>query len=149
MPCGSRSGSRVTRIRARLTARRRPRPRAESSTRGTCGWPRCSPGRKEPRSSSSGWRSVWRSVGPPLWAPLRNQSHESNPSGRMLPAAERDDDTIAPPPPHPGLRYARIVLKLSGEALCGRDGGFGIDANVIRETATELAEVHALGVQIG
>ena len=64
-------------------------------------------------------------------------------------AAERDEDTIAPPPPHPGLHYKRVVLKLSGEALCGKDGGFGIDANVIRALATELAEVHALGVQIG
>jgi uridylate kinase len=63
--------------------------------------------------------------------------------------AERDDVTIAPPPPDPSLRYKRIVLKLSGEALCGKDGGFGIDANVIRALAAELAEVHALGVQIG
>jgi uridylate kinase len=67
----------------------------------------------------------------------------------MRTADEREDDTLAPPPPHPGLKYRRIVLKLSGEALCGREGGFGIDGNVIRETATELAEVHALGVQIG
>ena len=58
-------------------------------------------------------------------------------------------DTVSPPPlPDPGLKYRRIVLKLSGEALCGRDGGFGIDGNVIRATAAELAEVHALGVQI-
>jgi len=63
--------------------------------------------------------------------------------------AERDEVTIAPPPPDPGLRYKRIVLKLSGEALCGKDGGFGIDAKVIQALATELAEVHALGVQIG
>src|SRR6516162_3223031 len=67
----------------------------------------------------------------------------------MSPADERDDDTIAPPPPHPGLKYRRIVLKLSGEALCGTTGGFGIDGTVIRATAAELAEVHALGVQIG
>ncbi len=67
----------------------------------------------------------------------------------MLPADERDDETIAPPAPHPDLKYRRIVLKLSGEALCGRDGGFGIDGVVIRSTADELAEVHALGVQIG
>ena len=60
----------------------------------------------------------------------------------MRPAEERDDDTIAPPPLHPGLKYRRIVLKLSGEALCGRDGGFGIDGNVIRATAAELAEEH-------
>ncbi|HEY1696430.1 MAG TPA: UMP kinase [Polyangiaceae bacterium] len=62
---------------------------------------------------------------------------------------ERDDDTMAPPAPDPSLTYRRIVLKLSGEALCGRDGGFGIDGDVIRATASELAEVHALGVQIG
>jgi uridylate kinase len=67
----------------------------------------------------------------------------------MRPADERDDDTMVPPPLHPGLKYRRIVLKLSGEALCGRDGGFGIDGTVIRDTATELAEVHALGVQVG
>jgi uridylate kinase len=67
----------------------------------------------------------------------------------MRPADERDDDTIAPPPPHPDLKYRRIVLKLSGEALCGKDGGFGIDGTVIRALAAELAEVHALGVQIG
>jgi len=67
----------------------------------------------------------------------------------MRPAADRDDDTVAPPPPHPGLKYHRIVLKLSGEALCGQTGGFGIDGTVIRATAAELAEVHALGVQIG
>jgi uridylate kinase len=62
---------------------------------------------------------------------------------------EREDDTVAPPPPDPGLKYRRVVLKLSGEALCGTEGGFGIDANVIRATAAELAEVLALGVQIG
>jgi uridylate kinase len=67
----------------------------------------------------------------------------------MVPAEERDYDTMAPPSLHPGLKYKRIVLKLSGEALCGRDGGFGIDGDVIRATAAELAEVHALGVQIG
>jgi uridylate kinase len=62
---------------------------------------------------------------------------------------DRDDQTIAPPPMHPELKYRRIVLKLSGEALCGTQGGFGIDAEVMRATATELSEVHALGTQIG
>src|SRR3984885_10222481 len=67
----------------------------------------------------------------------------------MRPVDEREGDTVAPPTPHPELKYARIVLKLSGEALCGREGGFGIDGTVIRATAAELAEVHALGAQIG
>src|SRR4051812_27060681 len=67
----------------------------------------------------------------------------------MRPPEERDERTIAPPPIHPNLRYKRIVLKLSGEALCGTTGGFGINPDVLRATATELSEVHAVGVQIG
>ncbi len=67
----------------------------------------------------------------------------------MRPDPERDERSIVPPPPHPGLRYRRIVLKLSGEALCGTEGGFGINPDFLRETARELGEVHAMGVQIG
>lgn len=62
---------------------------------------------------------------------------------------EDADDTIAPPAPHPGLQYRRILLKLSGEALCGEDGGFGIRPDTLQRVAAELAEVHAMGVQIG
>ena len=58
-----------------------------------------------------------------------------------------DGRTMAPPPIESGLAYRRIVLKLSGEALAGGTGGFGIDATVLRSLAAELAEVHALGVQ--
>ncbi len=69
-----------------------------------------------------------------------------------MPQPEHDDASISPPPLHPGLKYHRIVLKLSGEALSGVDGaaggGFGINPDVLRATASELAEVHALGVQI-
>lgn len=56
-----------------------------------------------------------------------------------------------PPPPEPasGLRYRRILLKLSGEALCGETGGFGINPDTLKDLAAELAEVHRLGVQIG
>lgn len=50
--------------------------------------------------------------------------------------------------PSPELKYRRILLKLSGEALCGTDG-YGINPEVLRNTAEELAEVHALGVQVG
>jgi uridylate kinase len=67
----------------------------------------------------------------------------------MRSGEEVDDDTIVPPAPHPDLKYRRIVLKLSGEALCGKDGGFGIDGKTIRALAAELSEVHALGVQTG
>jgi uridylate kinase len=70
-------------------------------------------------------------------------SHGSGPlSGPRL-------DTIAPPPRDPRLRYRRIILKLSGEALCGSTGGFGLNPEVLRDTASELADVYAAGVQVG
>jgi uridylate kinase len=44
--------------------------------------------------------------------------------------------------------YKRVLLKLSGEALAaGR--GFGIDAIFIHKVAEEIADVHALGCEIG
>ncbi|MFO0550867.1 MAG: UMP kinase [Polyangiaceae bacterium] len=58
-------------------------------------------------------------------------------------------NTVVPPPPHQSLFYRRILLKLSGEALCGQEGGFGIRPETLLHVATELAEVHRLGVQIG
>lgn len=42
-----------------------------------------------------------------------------------------------------------MVVKLSGEALCGREGGFGIDAHTLKATAEELRDVHNTGVQVG
>ena len=44
--------------------------------------------------------------------------------------------------------YKRIVLKLSGEALAG-ERGFGLNAEKVIETTAEIAEIHALGVEIG
>ena len=46
-------------------------------------------------------------------------------------------------------RYKRVVIKLSGEALSGKQGGSGIDTAVLKATAEELKDVHATGVQIG
>ena len=59
-------------------------------------------------------------------------------------------DSLPPPPdPEPDLRYRRIVLKLSGEALCGELGGFGIRPETLKEVAAEIHDVHLKGVQIG
>jgi uridylate kinase len=49
----------------------------------------------------------------------------------------------------PELVYKRVVIKLSGEALCGKEGGYGIDTGTLKATAEELCEVHSAGVQIG
>lgn len=43
--------------------------------------------------------------------------------------------------------YGRILLKLSGEALLGKET-YGIDSSVLDQIAEEVTEVHELGVQI-
>ena len=45
------------------------------------------------------------------------------------------------------VKYQRVVLKLSGEALAG-DKGFGINPPVIAEIAEQIKKVHQLGVEI-
>jgi len=47
-----------------------------------------------------------------------------------------------------GLRYRRVLLKLSGEALAG-DQGFGISPPVIERLTAEVRAVKALGVDLG
>ncbi|WP_044249720.1 UMP kinase [Chondromyces apiculatus] len=58
---------------------------------------------------------------------------------------------MLPPPPSPasGLKYRRIILKISGEALCGKEGGFGIHPETLLRVAAEIAELQRMGVQIG
>jgi uridylate kinase len=46
------------------------------------------------------------------------------------------------------LVHKRILLKLSGEALCGVAGGFGLDPKTVEAISAELAEVHALGTEL-
>ncbi|MBN1958052.1 MAG: UMP kinase [Desulfuromonadales bacterium] len=45
------------------------------------------------------------------------------------------------------IKYRRILLKLSGEALAGEQG-YGIDPAVITSIAAEIKEVVALGVEV-
>lgn len=45
------------------------------------------------------------------------------------------------------LRYPRVLIKLSGEALAG-DRGFGLDPKVLVYIAQEIRSVHELGVQV-
>ena len=46
------------------------------------------------------------------------------------------------------LKYRRVLLKLSGEALMG-DEDYGIDRNVIRTLAGEIIEAQKAGAQVG
>jgi uridylate kinase len=54
---------------------------------------------------------------------------------------------VTRPPLAPGVKYRRILLKLSGEALMGGKGG-GIDPVVLAQIADELIDVHSLGVEM-
>jgi len=46
------------------------------------------------------------------------------------------------------MTYQRVLLKLSGEALQGSQG-YGVDPEVLADLSSELAQVHANGVQLG
>jgi len=60
------------------------------------------------------------------------------------------DDGVGPePPPAEGrLRYRRILLKLSGEALLG-ERQYGVDPAFCAFVARQVAVLHGMGVQVG
>src|SRR5258707_2308622 len=45
------------------------------------------------------------------------------------------------------LKYRRVLLKISGEALMG-EREYGQDPSVVARIATEVQDVHRLGVQV-
>ena len=58
-----------------------------------------------------------------------------------------DLDDPPRPPLAAGVKYRRILLKLSGEALMG-SGDYGIDPVTLAQIADEIIDVHGLGVEI-
>jgi uridylate kinase len=46
------------------------------------------------------------------------------------------------------LRFKRVVVKLSGEALASRESGVAIDTPTLTATAAELAQVREAGIQV-
>ena len=49
--------------------------------------------------------------------------------------------------PEPVTKYARVMLKISGEALMG-DKGFGLNPPTVQRIAEEVKRVHDMGVEI-
>ncbi|MEM7039993.1 MAG: UMP kinase [Bacteroidota bacterium] len=45
------------------------------------------------------------------------------------------------------MKYKRVLLKLSGEALMG-GGNFGIDNHTLQRYANEVREIHEMGIEI-
>jgi uridylate kinase len=49
----------------------------------------------------------------------------------------------------PGLKYERVLLKLSGEAFADPQHGFGIDTRIVSSIARQIADAKNLGAQLG
>ena len=49
---------------------------------------------------------------------------------------------------NPELKYQRVLLKISGEALAG-PAGYGLDGEVLKRIAQEIKQVSQAGVQLG
>lgn len=45
------------------------------------------------------------------------------------------------------MKYKRVLLKISGEALAG-DQGFGIEGVVLSKIASEISDLHKMGVEV-
>lgn len=56
-------------------------------------------------------------------------------------------DDSDPATDKPSLRFKRVLLKLSGEALQG-DQGYGISPSVLEDIANEIHEVYELGLEL-
>ena len=55
----------------------------------------------------------------------------------------------ARPVPMVELKHKRVLLKLSGEALCGEVGGLGLNPATLSDIAAEIVEVHHAGAELG
>jgi uridylate kinase len=64
-----------------------------------------------------------------------------------VPPAPRARIVEARRPLSPGVKYRRVLLKLSGEALMGGQG-YGVDPAVLGQIADEVIDVHSLGVEV-
>ena len=65
----------------------------------------------------------------------------------MKPSLPKTDPGAPLGKPPRCLRYHRVLLKLSGEALAG-PGKYGIDPGVVRVFAEQIREVHELGCEL-
>ncbi len=68
-------------------------------------------------------------------------------NGEPEEGSETEEVEETPRPLAPGVRYRRILLKLSGEALMGQQC-YGIDAATLSQIADEVIDVLSLGVEI-
>ena len=113
------------------------------------------------RGSGAGLARVWRGSGaglaqvcpggPEAPFPPSRRPEDGRPPRRAQSAiaGEHPCGYCGPVEASPELHYTRVVIKLSGEALCGKEGGSGIDTATLKATAVELAEVQKTGIQLG
>lgn len=86
---------------------------------------------------------------PPAPGAARRRAGRSGPGiGVSAPTQATLETVIMSASPSPvASRYKRVLLKLSGEALMGRQG-YGVDPAMTAQVADEIASVRALGVDV-
>jgi uridylate kinase len=80
-------------------------------------------------------------------APRAAAANGGTPPAPAAVGAEGEPKTPSRLPLAPGVKYRRILLKLSGEALMGGQT-YGIDPVTIAQIADEIIDVQSLGVEI-
>jgi len=65
-----------------------------------------------------------------------------------VPDVRAADTPVAPGPDRKEVRYRRILLKLSGEALLG-DRQYGVDPKFCAFVAAQVAQLQRMGVEVG
>jgi len=95
---------------------------------------------RAPKSASK--RLSLSSAGAPK-APSKRAERTPSEADKAAAVALKDH-----PPLAPGVKYRRILLKLSGEALMGGQG-YGIEGATLSQIADELIDIHSLGIEVG
>jgi len=76
----------------------------------------------------------------------RNSEIQPQPIHKVVMAASADKKAPSAKPKS-GLKYSRVLFKVSGEALMG-DQGFGIDPKMTARIASDIGEVCRLGARV-
>ncbi len=84
-----------------------------------------------------------KSTRPPFFRPLR-----ASPELTWILPSRFLFGMHAPSTVDPRVKYKRIILKLSGEVLCGGTSGDPIDAATLEKIGFQVKEIHELGVEV-
>jgi uridylate kinase len=115
-----------------------PNPKSKRSDKITASRPQTLPGSKAGAARNDGAVGAGKTDGKSVAKASADVAVPPAPRARIVEARR---------PLSPGVKYRRILLKLSGEALMG-GLGYGVDPAVLGQIADEVIDVHSLGVEV-